>query len=612
MTKSNNVLATAVLASLALAGCSDSDDGDSSNPSTTTASVTLVDTNTNQTSDDSFPHSVTSSGYIVTYVDNTGNEYQTTEVSLNAPIEITFEGSAMISVSHPSNIDGVQTSYVLSADELTANSETDIEVPMYNKDWQAISINCSNVNAATLGVVTQQCDQNENLNFYQRGNSHDLFVSFEEGFTPYALRDEEVIVGDHHHVTFELISAQNSQQSDDVEFQSSSAWTYIPHTLTVGDEELENLVGKNLDEVTLYDGYMEIASYATSPATNTEEPILTSAYNVITLHGLQEKPGYPLSAYKEPRVKIYNHSGTDTSFMNLYLGNARKANEDELAFVIEFDENGVIKAITSGSSETYGSWNDFIAVHGDQLVNSSFMMNDLDMSAIADCVLDFGPQSSSLEDFLKGLIDEECTRSLLTEIQQNGTDHIHVGNFFWRSNDTTNTDEVRLDVHEFEVGLIANDEVRSTVHQSNSRGFNSIEFSNNTTTVNWDSTEPKVWIKDIDEGVTLNQELITNLAVDLATNEGSYINVYLTDGASNMCVVLHSDNTFSITDETETATCTNTIESGLSFADLESKTEGYTVRTDYFDVLDKGNFFWRGKEMPSKSATFTDYTLNVQ
>lgn len=611
MAKTNNVLATAILASLTLAGCSDSDDSGSSNPSSTTASVTLVDNSASLAGNDSFPHSVVSEGYVVSYVDNTGNEFQTTGVSLNTPIEITFEGSAMISVTHPQNIDGVQIAHVLAGDEISVNSDADVEVPMYNKDWQAISIDCSNVNAATLGVVTQECDQNENLNFYQRGTSHDLFVSFEEGFTPYALKDKEVIVGDHHHVTFELGSSQSYNQSNDLEFQSSSSWNYLPITVPVESEDLENFVGKNLDEVTLHDGYMEIASYATTPETNTEDPILTSAYNVITLHGLQEKPGYPLSAYKEPRVKIDNHSGNDTSFMNLYLGNASKANEDALAFVITFNAEGSIKNISS-STHNYTTWEQFTTAHGTQLVNSSFMMNDLDMAAIADCVLDLGPQSSGLEDFLKSLIDEECTRSLLSEIQQNGTDHIHVGNFFWRSNDTSNTDEVRLNVHEFDVGLIANDAPRSTVHQSNSRGFNSIEFSNNTTTVNWSSAEPKVWIKDIDEDVTLNQELITNLVVDFEANEGSYINVYLTDGTSNKCVVLHSDNTFSITGETETATCTNTIESGLSFAELGSKTEGFTVRTDYFDVLDKGNFFWRGKEMLVPEATFTNYTLNIQ
>lgn len=465
MKKTNNVIATAVIAALALSGCSDSDDGDSSNPTTMTASVTLVDTSNTAQQNDSYPHSVVNDGYTVSFIDNTGNEYQTTNVSLNSPFEITFEGSAMITVSHPQNLDGVQTAYVLASDEMSVNSEADVDIPMYNKDWQAISIDCSNVNSATLGVVTQECDQNDSLNFYQRGNSHDLFVSFEDGFTPYALQDKEVIVGDHHHVTFEMASEQSNSQSGDLEYQSNASWNYMPHKIPVNSEELEQFVGKNLDEVTLHDGYMEIASYGTAPhQQSSDDPILTSKYNVITLHGLQEKPGYPLSAYKEPVVQIENHSGVDTGFMNLYLNNDSKANEDELAFIIQFNEDGSVKSISS-AMHSYSTWQEFKNAHGSQLVNSSYMMNDLDMAAIADCVLDIGPQSTDLGDFLSELIDEECTRSLVEEVQQDGIDHIHVGNFFWRSNDTTNTGEVRLDVHEFEVGLIDSNALRSSVHQ---------------------------------------------------------------------------------------------------------------------------------------------------
>ncbi|WP_217491271.1 hypothetical protein, partial [Vibrio breoganii] len=252
----------------------------------------------------------------------------------------------------------------------------------------------------------------------------------------------------------------------------------------------------------------------------------------------------------------------------------------------------------------------FVIAHSNNLVNSSFMMNDLDMASIADCVLDTGPQSSDLGDFLSGLIDEECTKDLVTEIQQDGIEHIHVGNFFWRSNDSTVTEEVRLDIHEFDVGLADVSADRSTVHQANSRGIENFEFDGSQTTVSWTAAEPKVWIKDIAEGVTLNQTLVSNLTTDLANNPNSYINVYLINGTMNKCVVLHSDNTFSITGETETATCTGTIESGLDLVELESKTSGFTVRSDYFDVLDRGNFFWRGMEVTSQTATFADYTLN--
>ncbi|PMO67517.1 hypothetical protein BCT04_00625 [Vibrio breoganii] len=605
-----NAITAALVAALTLAGCSDSDDDDSSTPSKVTASVTLTDNSNSATSQEAFPHSAVSDGYTVVYIDNTGNEYQETDVSLNTPIEITFEGSAMITVSHPNNINGVQTSYVLSADELTANSDADIEVPMYNNDWQAISISCSGVNAATLGVMTESCDQNSDITFYQKGNAHDLFVTFERGFKSYPLQDREVIVGDHHHLTFDIPATTSESQSAQAEYQSESSWNYLPQTITIADGELEEYVGKNLDEVTLYEGYMEVASYSNETSNlETDSPILTSSYNVITLHGLQEKPGYPLSAYKEPVVKIENHSGVNTGFMNLYLDSASKANQDEMAFIVYFDDQGFVNQITS-SEHSYSDWNSFVIAHSNNLVNSSFMMNDLDMASIADCVLDTGPQSSDLGDFLSGLIDEECTKDLVTEIQQDGIEHIHVGNFFWRSNDSTVTEEVRLDIHEFDVGLADVSADRSTVHQANSRGIENFEFDGSQTTVSWTAAEPKVWIKDIAEGVTLNQTLVSNLTTDLANNPNSYINVYLINGTMNKCVVLHSDNTFSITGETETATCTGTIESGLDLVELESKTSGFTVRSDYFDVLDRGNFFWRGMEVTSQTATFADYTLN--
>ncbi|MEZ9938343.1 hypothetical protein AB4388_19105, partial [Vibrio breoganii] len=92
----------------------------------------------------------------------------------------------------------------------------------------------------------------------------------------YPLQDREVIVGDHHHLTFDIPATTSESQSAQAEYQSESSWNYLPQTITIADGELEEYVGKNLDEVTLYEGYMEVASYSNETSNlETDSPILT-------------------------------------------------------------------------------------------------------------------------------------------------------------------------------------------------------------------------------------------------------------------------------------------------------------------------------------------------
>lgn len=633
-------LAMAIIGSISLMGCSDSDDSSSpSEPSTMSTTVTLSNSE-NLSPQDQFNHHVTSEGYVLHVTDNTGVEQQISELKLNEPVEVTFSGSALLTVSHPNDIDSVQMSYTLAADATTVNSESPVTIPMNNDSWQAISVDCNNVNAAQLGMVQGICEDKTAVTFYQKGEAADLVVSMTDGVVAYQAIEESSDVGmhDYYEMNLSAESEVNNACSNSVS-TTSEHFAMDYHCVTVESEELSDFVVKSADEIsysfdeegnTIY----HVASYAKegSSSIHSNSGVLDSEYNVITLHGPHVSSGYPLEAYKEPTVDIDNINNPEEGWMNIYLDNASK-HTDKMAFIVYFGEGGVVSEVkTNIADKPTLSWNEFVDTYGKNLVNSSFVMNDLDMTSILQCVLGAEDESNAIiEDVTQGdlsRIDEECLKELISEIQTEGIEQVHIGNMFWRSNSTSvngspYTDEVRLDIRKFDVGLIQEEALASSVHQQNSRGLTSFVFDGDATMVTWDVEEPKVWINYREEGKTIGdyEEGIDSLiANNLVGNPGSYINIYLTSTDSDgltvgRCVTLReSDGKHALFEPkgNGAATCSYDYldEDNLTLDEIVDRTTDFTIRTDYFDALDRGNFFWRGKEMISNSATLQAYNLS--
>lgn len=630
----------AIIGSISLMGCSDSDDSSSpSEPSTMSTTVTLSNSE-NLSSQDQFNHHVTSEGYVLHVTDNTGVEQQIAELKLNEPVEVTFLGSALLTVSHPSDIDSVQMSYTLSADETTVNSESPVTIPMLNSSWQAISVDCNSVEAAQLGSVQDTCEDKTAVTFYQQGEPADLVVSMTDGVIAYQAIEESSDIGVHDY--YEMTLSPQTEPTNACPNSISTTSEHFAtdyHCVTISSEELSDFVVKSADEIsysfdeegnTVY----HVASYAKeeSSSTRSNSGVLESEYNVITLHGPNVSSGYPLEAYKEPIVDIENINNPEEGWMNIYLDNASK-HTDEMAFIVYFGEGGIVSEVKTNIAKTPTlSWDKFVEGYGQNLVNSSFVMNDLDMTSILQCVLGAEDESNVIiEDITQGdlsRIDEECLKGLIAEIQTEGIEQLHIGNMFWRSNSTSvngapYTDEVRLDIRKFDVGLIQEEVQASSVHQQNSRGLTSFVFDGDATTVTWDVEEPKVWINYREEGKTIGdyKEVIDSLiANNLVGNSGSYINVYLTSTGSDgvtvgRCVTLReSDGSHALfkPKENGAATCSYDYldEDNLTLDEIVDLTSDFTIRTNYFDTLDRGNFFWRGKEMTSSVATLKDYNLS--
>ncbi|GAM72627.1 hypothetical protein JCM19236_2379 [Vibrio sp. JCM 19236] len=562
-------------------------------------------------------HQVKQDGYIVSLTDDSGIEAVYEDVSLNETINISFIGSANIAVSHSDNIDSARLDYVLSADQLSASDNSPLEIAMYNKDWHAVSVSCQFVTAAKLdGMTEQQCSADA-VTFYQKDTEqlgNNITVDFENGASKeFALSESGLFsVGTHNHFTFVI-----DGQTNPPEFVDSSSWNYEHQEVALDDVDgaTETKI-KGADEVELLDNSVRITAFGDEPNSMNEDKYLSSPYNMITLIGTVQASGYPLKAYLEPKVDadvLVNGVESD-GFMKLYLNSGTKSDHPDV-FTIYFNTQGEVDQIANQAGVSYPNWGAFVTDHSDSLVNSAYFSHDIDLEALLGNVeMPSLPECRDSANFINCLIDQFMgdNAELIEELKESGDDYMHVGNFVWRSNDSTNKAEVSVELREFTTGVKADYQGgTSTVHQQNSQGFDSFAFDGVKTDVNWTSAEPKVWLKDFSQGQSIETLGIENLVANVSQNPGSYINIYLSEGEKNRCVTIMANGTFNLSPALDTASCkaTNEDQSFDTLEELYQATSNMTVRTDYFDVLNRGNFFWRGVEMETQSASFNNYTL---
>ena len=489
---------------------------------------------------------------------------------------------------------------------------------MINDDWHALSLSCQFINSATLGYLTQSCaNDSDVITFYQKDAqsiSHDITIDFKDGTSQdYSLSEQNLFnVGIHNHYSF-IIDNQINPPS----FEDPSEWNYIHETVNLS--EVNDFKIKGDDEVYISpEGIVATAFNNNEP--DDDKTVLKSPYSMITIMKGTEKPGYPVSSYIEPLADIdvtINGMGAQSSFMKLYLNNG-KTSEHPDVFTIMFDDSGQVNRIFNNAGESYNDWASFAdPTHGrgQDIVNSQHIMHDIDLDAVNECLTSSQTSASNfshpydvVREIKSQALDKECASQLLEEINEYGDEYIHVGNFIFRSNDSTNQEEVTVNISAFDTGLKSNDEIASTVHQQNSLGIDNYSFDGEITTITFTPTmAPKVWLNHIEPNKTLRDFDIKDIIDSIKSNPGSYINIYLKDGNGQRCVTLLGDNKSTISKKRILASCKAeyTEDNFNSLDELLDATDTFTIKANHYDGLNKGNFFWRGKDIDFTAGDFT-------